>query len=179
MDIEIVRLGHRIVRDYRVSTHVCLVARALGAKRVWIEGRTDSTVQKSVDAIQNEWGGEFEIQFVPAMRKKVLELKRNGYCIVHLTMYGTPLPEAENELRQKDRIAILIGSQKVPAEYYQLADYNISVSQQPHSEIGALAITIDHLQQGRELEGGHVLIHAKKSVEASARKKKLRQSGVL
>lgn len=179
MEIEVVRLGHRMVRDYRVSTHVCLVARALGARRIWIEGHVDQTVQKSVGAIQTEWGGEFEIQFVLGMRKKVLEMKRSGFCIVHLTMYGTPLPDAENDLRQKEKIAILIGSQKVPAEYYRLADYNISVSQQPQSEIGALAITLDHLQEGRELAAGQRQVNAKKSVEATARGKKLRRSGVL
>ncbi|WP_192806472.1 RNA methyltransferase [Saccharolobus islandicus] len=38
-DIYVLRLGHRPARDKRVTTHVILVARAFGAKGVYIEGK--------------------------------------------------------------------------------------------------------------------------------------------
>ena len=42
--------------------------------------------------------------------------------------------------------------QKVPAEAYELADFNLGVTNQPHSEIAALAIFLDRYQKGKELE---------------------------
>ena len=40
----------------------------------------------------------------------------------------------------------------MPGEVYKLADYNIAVTSQPHSEVAALAITIHDLQKGEELK---------------------------
>ncbi|MCK5322410.1 MAG: tRNA (cytidine(56)-2'-O)-methyltransferase, partial [Candidatus Aenigmarchaeota archaeon] len=37
-------------------------------------------------------------------------------------------------------LVVLVGSQKVPAEAYELADFNVAVGNTPHSEISALAI---------------------------------------
>ncbi|MFB5615484.1 MAG: tRNA (cytidine(56)-2'-O)-methyltransferase, partial [Candidatus Nitrosomaritimum yanchengensis] len=36
MVIEVVRIGQRVVRDDRVTTHVALVARAFGATRIYM-----------------------------------------------------------------------------------------------------------------------------------------------
>ena len=35
MNINVLRLDHRIGRDTRITTHVCLTARAFGASKVW------------------------------------------------------------------------------------------------------------------------------------------------
>jgi tRNA (cytidine56-2'-O)-methyltransferase len=40
---------------------------------------------------------------------------------------------------------IIVGAEKVPPELYGLADWNIAVGNQPHSEVAALAITLDRL----------------------------------
>jgi tRNA (cytidine56-2'-O)-methyltransferase len=40
----------------------------------------------------------------------------------------------------------------VPGELYGLADYNIGVTGQPHSEISSLAVFLDHIFSGSELE---------------------------
>jgi tRNA (cytidine56-2'-O)-methyltransferase len=39
----------------------------------------------------------------------------------------------------------------VPGEIYGLADYNIAVTGQPHSEISSLAVFLDRFFQGSEL----------------------------
>ncbi|MEC7710726.1 MAG: tRNA (cytidine(56)-2'-O)-methyltransferase, partial [Thermoproteota archaeon] len=36
MNIEILRIGQRILRDDRVTTHVALVARAFGASKIYM-----------------------------------------------------------------------------------------------------------------------------------------------
>ena len=42
-------------------------------------------------------------------------------------------------------------TEKVPAEVYQRADFNVSVGNQPHSEIAALAIFLDRFTEGKAL----------------------------
>ncbi len=48
----------------------------------------------------------------------------------------------------------MVGSQKVPSEFMQsqVSDYNVSIGNQPHSEVAALAVFLDRLYQGRELQ---------------------------
>ena len=36
MNIEVLRIGQRILRDDRVTTHVALVARAFGASKIYM-----------------------------------------------------------------------------------------------------------------------------------------------
>ncbi|TMI35687.1 tRNA (cytidine(56)-2'-O)-methyltransferase, partial [Candidatus Bathyarchaeota archaeon] len=43
----ILRIGHRVYRDSRVTTHVCLTARALGADGVIIADREDKVVEST------------------------------------------------------------------------------------------------------------------------------------
>ncbi|HEY6884329.1 MAG TPA: tRNA (cytidine(56)-2'-O)-methyltransferase, partial [Nitrososphaeraceae archaeon] len=57
-----------------------------------------------------------------------------------------------NELRKEDRILVIIGAEKVPRETYDLADYNIAIGNQPHSEIAALAIFLDRIFSSKQLK---------------------------
>ncbi len=150
-EIIIFRYGHRAVRDYRVSSHCSLVARALGAKKIIICGDKDLSMKESVDDINKRWGGKFEVDFVEDWKKEIKKIKKQGYCLIHLTMYGESIVKKEKEIKKQGKICIIIGSQKVEKEVYYLSDYNISITNQPHSEIAALAITIDRLLGGKEL----------------------------
>jgi len=47
---------------------------------------------------------------------------------------------------------VVVGAEKVPREIYELADYNVGVGSQPHSEISALAILLDRIQNGKQFE---------------------------
>ena len=49
-------------------------------------------------------------------------------------------------------VLIILGGQKVPGEVYDIADYNIAVTGQPHSEIAALAVFLDRYSGGEALE---------------------------
>jgi len=70
-----------------------------------------------------------------------------------LTMYGEPLEEVAEELRRARKpILVAVGAEKVPCELFELADYNVSVTGQPHSEVSALAIFLDRLYSGEELK---------------------------
>jgi len=150
-EIAVLRYGHRFVRDYRVTTHCCLVARAFGAKRIVIAGDEDKNIKKSVENLAKTWGGSFKLEFSPNWRKTLQAFKKKGFFSVHLTMYGLPLQKEAGKIRKHGKILVIVGSQKVEKEVYGQCDANISVTSQPHSEIAALAICLDRLQKGKEL----------------------------
>lgn len=137
MIIEVLRLFHRIRRDPRISTHCALVSRAFGAEKMFYSGDKDSSLEKSVNEVVERWGGPFSIEYVKSPVELIKEKKKQGFTIVHLTMFG------EEKDVKTDKILILIGSERVPIEYYKLADYNIAIKNQPHSEVSALALFIN------------------------------------
>ena len=70
-------------------------------------------------------------------------------------MYGKNIPDIESELRSilnNQDIVIIIGSEKIPPELINLSDINVAISNQPHSEVAALAILLDRLFQGKQLD---------------------------
>ncbi|MCS7119319.1 MAG: tRNA (cytidine(56)-2'-O)-methyltransferase [Archaeoglobaceae archaeon] len=140
MEVYVLRLGHRIGRDQRISTHVALVARAFGAKGIYFD-RFDKNLFESVSKVVKTWGGDF---FIEATEWKKMLQNFQGLR-VQLTMYGIPLPEKIEEIRRAKKILVVVGSEKVPKEVYELCDLNISIGLQPHSEISALAIFLDKL----------------------------------
>lgn len=151
-NIVVLRYGHRPYRDLRVTTHCCLVARALGAKKIIIQGEEDSALRKSVEGITKNWGGGFGLEFSPSWLEQVRKFREQGYSIVHLTMYGKPINREIGKMRRKNKMLAIIGSRKVEIGVYRESDFNISVGKQPHSEIAALAVLLDRLFSGKELE---------------------------
>ena len=151
-EIVVLRYGHRIVRDYRVTSHCCLVARALGAQKIIIQGVEDQSIKKSVGDIVKRWGGDFKVEFVDSWKRIIEYYKKKKYLVVHATMYGSQIHKIESKLINSSKILLIVGSQKVESEVYELSDYNVSVTTQPHSEIAALAIMLDRLFEGKELD---------------------------
>ncbi len=145
--ITVLRMGHRPQRDKRITTHVCLVARAFGADNIIVD-RPDQRLKETVDHIVGQWGGDFSLTFKPW--RTVLKMWEGA--IVHLTMYGLPLEEEILEIRKKDHILVVVGAEKVPREVLERADYNISVTNQPHSEVAALALFLDRYFQGSQFQ---------------------------
>ena len=152
-EVWILRLGHRIFRDKRVTTHLALAARSLGARGIFIQGDVDQSLKTSVQEVVENWGGHFQIEFVTDWQEMVRKWKEEGSSIVHLTMYGLPFEKYIDQARKNDsRILLIAGGKKVPWEAYQLADLNLAVTGQPHSEISAVSLFLDRLYEGKELE---------------------------
>lgn len=147
MEIYILRLFHRKDRDKRVTTHCALVARAFLAKKMFYCGDRDEELERKILEVNDKFGGNFEIEYVKDWKKF---LKTFEAVKVHLTMYGIPLVEKLNEIKKYNKILVIIGSEKVPKEVYNIANYNISITNQPHSEIAALAIFLDKIFEGKE-----------------------------
>lgn len=145
MRITVLRLGHRPERDKRITTHVCLTARAFGAERVVVSERDDRVVEGVRDVVKR-FGGPFEVEHGVAFRPL---LKQFEGTKVHLTMYGLPMPEVVPRIDLSKPLLIVLGAEKVPREVYDLVDHNVSVGTQPHSEVAALAVFLYALQGDR------------------------------
>ena len=64
-------------------------------------------------------------------------------------MYGLPLDHVIPEIKKHRDVLIIVGSEKVPTELFKLADYNIAVGNQPHSEVAAVALFLDRYLEGK------------------------------
>lgn len=151
MTIEVVRIGQRLVRDDRVTTHAALVSRAFGASRIYMN-ETNSEILQVIDGINKSWGGSFEVVLEDNLKDIIRQKKDAGYMVVHLTMYGYALHDYLKLSTIPEKTLIVIGASKVPREIYSMADYNVSVGLQPHSEIAALAVFLDRIQHGEQFK---------------------------
>lgn len=150
MKIEVLRIGQRLVRDDRVTTHVALVARAFGASKIFMN-EVNPEIKDTLEKVNKSWGSNFEIEFIEDW-KKLLKSKKKTAKIIHLTMYGENINDIQGKIKQEDSVLIVVGAEKVPREIYEYADYNIAVGNQPHSEISALGIIMDRIQSGRQFD---------------------------
>ena len=173
MKVKVLRLGHRKKRDLRLTTHVCLAARALGANEIILSGEKDDSVLDSVQDVSKRWGGKFKVSYEKNWKKTL-----KNHEVIHLTMYGEPVQNKIKDIRKsKKNKLIVVGSEKVPKEIYNLANHNIAVTNQPHSEVAALSIFLHELFQGKELKNkfknAEIKIKPKKQGKNVVRKKSL------
>ncbi len=142
--ITVLRIGHRISRDKRITTHVALVARAFGADRIIIDGK-DKKIEDTICSISNRFGGSFKIESGVDIKKIIRDW--DG-IIAHLTMYGEKLEKSIKNIDKEKDLLIIVGAEKVRPLFYEKADFNISIGNQPHSEVSALAIFLDRYTKG-------------------------------
>jgi tRNA (cytidine56-2'-O)-methyltransferase len=151
-EVAVLRLGHRPGRDERMTTHVGLTARALGADRVILAGEGASR-QDTIEDITDRFGGPFDAE---TTRRPLERLDDWTGSVVHLTMYGLSLRDLEAEIRGTHRegtpLLVVVGAEKVPFDVYERADWNVGVTNQPHSEVASLAVFLDRLFEGAELD---------------------------
>ncbi|MDA8055992.1 MAG: HDIG domain-containing protein [Thermoplasmatales archaeon] len=155
--ITVLRIGHRPERDKRITTHVALVSRAFGADKIIVD-RVDEKLERTINNVTKKFGGNFEIQFGNYME----QIRKFKGAKVHLTMYGIPLEDKISEIRKFENIMVIVGSEKVPRPVYEMADFNIAVKNQPHSEVSALSIFLDRLGREKELKGELKIIPAER-----------------
>lgn len=171
MEINVLRLDHRRKRDARITTHVCLTARAFGASKIILSGDEDRKLMENVEDVRKRWGGQFQVQYQENWENFLKESKNKMTDIIHLTMYGEPVQDIMDQIKSSTQNKLLVvGGTRVPTKVYQLADWNVSITNQPHSEVSALALFLHLFFQGEELnkkfEGGRLKVlpsaHGKK-----------------
>ena len=117
----------------------------------------DEKVKASVEKVVKSWGGPFFFEMGKPWRQAIKEWKEKGGIVVHLTAYGENIQTSDvlNRIKAcgKD-IMVIVGSQKLPGEFFseKISDFNVAIGNQPHSECSSLAVFLDRLFEGKELE---------------------------
>lgn len=155
-EIIVLRWGHRLGRDARLTTHVALAARALGAAGLIISDIVDPRIKETIDKVTQNWGGTFFLKMGTKWEKVVREWRAKDGIVVHLTAYGENIETSDVLHRIKKlgkKILVIVGSQKVPSEFFSeaVSDFNVAVGNQPHSECASLTVFLDRFFEGKEL----------------------------
>jgi tRNA (cytidine56-2'-O)-methyltransferase len=152
----VLRWGHRPQRDVRLTTHVALTSRALCASGFILSDVEDPSIEETVRKITDRWGGTFHFEMGTPWKKAIRDWKAKAGAIVHLTAYGENIQSSDvlSRIRSSGKdILIVVGSQKVPKDFYfsDVSDFNVSIGNQPHSECAAVAVFLDRFFMGEEL----------------------------
>lgn len=143
--ITVLRLGHRPERDKRITTHVALVARCFGASSMILTTRDDALCGR-IRKVAENFGGDFTVSYVHDWRKLLRDFQG---LKIHLTMYGERFTDAAKRMDLQADMMVVVGSEKVPPELYEMSDFNIAIGNQPHSEVSALALFLDRVTHGK------------------------------
>ena len=108
----------------------------------------EKEVITTLDQVNRTWGGEIKAILGEPWRSVIRAAKKEGRSVVHLTMYGMPIQDMVPQLRNLDKLLLVVGGPKVPGKVYHEADFNVAVTSQPHSEVAALAIALHEIQAG-------------------------------
>jgi tRNA (cytidine56-2'-O)-methyltransferase len=154
--IVVLRWGHRPQRDARLTTHVALAARALGASGLILTDMEDRRIKETIEKVVENWGGPFSFEMGTPWKKVVKDWKSRGGIVVHLTAYGENIETSDVLHRIKacgEDVLVIVGSKKVPREFFSeaVSDFNVAIGNQPHSECASLAVFLDRFFEGREL----------------------------
>jgi tRNA (cytidine56-2'-O)-methyltransferase len=154
LKVVVLRWGHRH-RDIRVTSHVALTARAFGASGLVLSDSIDKIVERTIKRVNDKWGGNFKVEMGVSWRNYIKSWKDKDGITVHLTMYGENIKSSDVIQRiklSKKNILVLIGSQKVPYQFYDsdVSDFNVAIGNQPHSEVAAIAVFLDRLFEDKK-----------------------------
>lgn len=146
-DICLFRLSHRKERDKRITTHLFLSARVLGVKEIYYSGDKDEKLESNILEVEKRWGKSIRILNYVDKPQSFLKRLKKSHLLVHLTMYGVPYKDILPSLTKETHdLCIIVGSEKVPSWVYSIADYNVAIGNQPHSEITAFTILLYELK---------------------------------
>ncbi|MEM0149659.1 MAG: hypothetical protein QXW10_02065 [Candidatus Micrarchaeaceae archaeon] len=138
--------------SYEKVTDLCLIARAFGASEIVFtasDSKLKSKSQRFCKDICRKWGGNFSVGFTDNW-KAYIKGKRN-YKTVYLTRYGMPMRQAEYVLRTYKNLLIIASFSEKINELYTIADFNISITSQPHTTASSITAMLRTYYRDREL----------------------------
>lgn len=157
--VSVLRLGHRRERDKRITSHLGLTARAFGADEVILAGEEDDSALETWNSVSQRFGGNLRSRFEPKPMSWLRQFAKTG-TVIHLTMYGESWREVTGEIPKDKPAVIVVGGTKVPAEVFSIADHNVSVGNQPHSEVSALGVFMESwlgpVEESSKFAGGQI-----------------------
>ena len=69
-------------------------------------------IKDTVNKINKTWGGRFSIEFIDKWKPIVKKKKDEGFKIVHLTMYGENINDAQVRVTNCEKLLIVVGAEK-------------------------------------------------------------------
>lgn len=170
-EIEVLRLGHRLGRDPRITTHLALVSRAMGANSFVLSGDEDEKLFSNIDSVNERFGYGLSCRYEKSPMRMLREIANSDEeskpIIIHLTMYGEPFKKVIPNIPKDKPVVVVVGGAKVPGELFKVSDFNLAVGNQPHSEVAALALFLDNWTDGegfnREFSEPQLVIAPSKS----------------
>ena len=136
--------------DYSSSIDMCLTARALGASEMIFASKRDAKIIRYMSSLEKEWGGKFKISFVKSYKVALDNAVKSKK--VYLTRYGMPLSKLTYILNTYKNIMLMVSSVKASSKIlHNIADFNVSVTDQPHCASAAIAVFLHNFYRGREL----------------------------
>ena len=134
------------------SLDLCLVARAFGASSITFapgpKANASGLVRYS-SALNRKWGGRFSITFAKDWKRFISEKK--NYVKIYLTRYGIPIKKVEYTLKTYKNILIIVSMSESVKSLYKACDFNVSITNQPHTSASAIAVFLHNFYNGREL----------------------------
>jgi tRNA (cytidine56-2'-O)-methyltransferase len=135
--------------DYAGNLDLCLTARALGASEIIFAAKRNARLVRYISTLERKWGGRFRVNFTnnytEALRKSM------NYKKVYLTRYGMPLNKLTYVLNTYKNIMLIVSPASSSPKLHGIADFNVSVTDQPHCSSAAIAIFLHDFYRGREL----------------------------
>ena len=147
--VVVLKIGHRIHRDYRLDTHLALAARAFCASGFYYSGQKDSNFEESIRKVVAKFGGDFRVEYAENYSRFIRDYTGKK---VHLTVYGQEVSKIIGKIQKFDNILIVVGGEKMPPDIYNMVDFNVSITNQPHSEVSATAIFLNRYFEGKEFK---------------------------
>ena len=169
--VVVLRWGHR-PRDYRLTTHVALTARAFHASGIIVADVNDESIKRTINKVVYNWGGKFFFEMGVPWKTVIRKWRKKNDIVVHLTAYGENIQTSDVLQRikaSKGNLLVIVGGRKVPKEFFspEISHFNVAIGNQPHSECSSLAVFLDRFFEGRELKtkfkGGRLRITQPKS----------------
>jgi tRNA (cytidine56-2'-O)-methyltransferase len=134
---------------YSKSLDLCLTARALGASEITIVGKKEPRLIRHMNGLNKKWGGRFKVQFAKNYKEVLTSMPK--YAKVYLTRYGMPLHDKSYTLKTYKNLVVIVTHKDEINPIHKLADFNVSISSQPHCSAAAVAIFLHEFYNGREL----------------------------
>jgi tRNA (cytidine56-2'-O)-methyltransferase len=134
---------------YEVNLDLCLTARALGASEITFISKKDARLLRHMGTLNKKWGGKFRVQFAKSYQEALKSATK--YKKVYLTRYGVPLQTKSYTLKTYKNLVLIVTLKDEVDAIHKIADFNISVSSQPHCSAAAIAIFLHDFYNGREL----------------------------
>ncbi len=137
---------------YEHKLDLCMVARAFGASSITFspdDKESSKRLERACKALRRDWGGVFAVSSTNNW-KGFMKDKKN-YLKVYLTRYGIPVKKLGYQIRTYKNVLVVVSIKESVKQLYKAADFNMSITTQPHSCASAIAVFLHSFYDGREL----------------------------